>query len=94
MSVPDTQDNRLLTAPVARVFMAQAVPLVLVMLMSGLQNIVDAMFLGHFIGTDALAAVSVIFPVLMTIIALSVLVHALLILGVGFAVKGDIGHRG
>ena len=74
MSSRDAPENRFLTAPIARVFIAQAVPMMLVMTMGGLQNIVDAVFLGRFVGTGALAAVSVIFPVLMTIIALSTLV--------------------
>lgn len=66
--------NRFLTAPVGRLFVANALPMMLVMLMNGLLNIVDAAFLGHFVGADALSAVSVIFPALMITIALSTLI--------------------
>ncbi|WP_255356659.1 MATE family efflux transporter [Thioclava sp. SK-1] len=48
--------------------------MMLIMVMSGLLTVVDAVFLGHFVGADALAAVSVVFPVIMITIALSTLV--------------------
>lgn len=44
------------------------------MLMNGLLTVVDAAFLGHFVGADALTAVSVVFPVIMITIALATLV--------------------
>lgn len=67
-------ENRFLTAPIGRLFLFNAVPMTLVMSMGGLLNIVDAAFLGHFVGPEALAAVSVSFPVVMITIALSSLV--------------------
>ncbi|RKF23590.1 MATE family efflux transporter [Altericroceibacterium spongiae] len=45
-----------------------------VMGMSGLLNIVDAVFLGRFVGPEALAAVSLSFPVVMVLIALASLI--------------------
>ncbi len=74
MSVRHPSQNILLTAPIPRLFLMQAMPMALVMLMSGLLNIVDAIFLGQFVGADALAAVSIVFPALMLTIALSSLV--------------------
>lgn len=74
MSSPQTEDNRFLTAPIGRLFLRNVVPMVLVMSMNGVQNIVDAVLLGRFVGPDALAAVSVIFPILVLTIALSTLV--------------------
>lgn len=63
-----------LTTPIHRLFIKQTLPMLLVMLTSGLLNIIDAMFLGHYVGSDALAAVSLIFPIIMLTIALSTLV--------------------
>ena len=45
-----------------------------VMAMNGLLSIADAVFLGRFVGADAMAAVSLAFPVIMLAIALSTLV--------------------
>ncbi|MGB6117741.1 MAG: MATE family efflux transporter [Mesorhizobium sp.] len=74
MSAQQSSPNRFLAAPPGRVFAATALPMVAIMLMNGLLGIVDAAFLGHFVGPDAMAAVGIAFPVLMLIIALSTLV--------------------
>ena len=74
MSSENASQNRFLTAPLGRLFAANAVPMMLIMLMSGLLTVVDAAYLGHFVGADALSAVSLVFPVLMITIALSTLV--------------------
>jgi len=69
-----SSENRFLTAPTGRLFAANALPMLLIMTMSGLLNVVDAAFLGHFVGADALTAVSIVFPAVMITIALSTLV--------------------
>jgi Na+-driven multidrug efflux pump len=46
------------------------------MSMSGFLSVADALFLVHFVGPDALAAVTLIFPVFMLIVALSTLVSS------------------
>ena len=74
MSCQNASENRFLTTTPKRLFVANALPMMLIMLMSGLLTVVDAVFLGHFVGADALAAVSVVFPVIMITIALSTLV--------------------
>ncbi len=74
MSPRHAPENCFLTAPTRTVFFANVLPMMLVMTMSGLLNVVDAAFLGHFVGADALAAVSIVFPFLMITIALSALV--------------------
>ncbi len=74
MSSGHSRENPFLTAPVGRLFVANALPMMLVMLMNGLLSVVDAAFLGHFVGTEALAAVSIVFPAVMILIALSALV--------------------
>ncbi len=74
MSFQNASENRFLTAPPGRLFAANALPMVFIMMMSGLLTVVDAVFLGHFVGADALAAVSVVFPVIMVTIAIATLV--------------------
>ena len=74
MSSDIAPENRFLTVPIGRLFLANALPMTLVMVMSGLLNVVDSIFLGHFVGPDALAAVGIAFPLVMLTIALSALV--------------------
>jgi putative MATE family efflux protein len=74
MSSQNAPENRFLTAAPGRLFVANALPMLLLMMMSGLLTVTDAAFLGHFVGADALAAVSVVFPATMILIALSTLV--------------------
>jgi putative MATE family efflux protein len=74
MSSEHASQNRFLTASIGRLFAANALPMMVMMLMSGLLAVIDAAFLGHFVGPDALAAVSLVFPILMITIALSTLV--------------------
>lgn len=70
----DQQFNSFLTAPIGRLFLSNAVPMAVVMSMGGVLNVVDGIFVGHFIGADALAAVSLAFPVAMVLSALTTLV--------------------
>lgn len=72
-SVP-SEVNSFLTAPIGRLMTANAVPMAFVMGMSGLLNVVDAAFLGHYVGPNALAAVTFSFPAVMILIALGSLV--------------------
>ncbi len=51
-----------------------ALPIVFVMSMNGLLTVVDAMFLGLYVGPDALSAVTLMFPAYMLIVALATLV--------------------
>lgn len=74
MSSQNASENRFLTATPGRLFVANAVPMMFIMMMNGLLTVVDAAFLGHFVGAEALAAVGIVFPALMIIIALSTLV--------------------
>ena len=74
MSLRPSPDNQFLTRPPGRVFAANALPMMLIMLMNGLLNIIDAAFLGHFVGTGAMTAIGLVFPAIMVLIALSTLV--------------------
>ena len=74
MSLRPSPENRFLTASPGRVFAATAFPMIVIMVMNGMLGIIDAVFLGHFVGPQAMAAVGMAFPVLMLTIALSTLV--------------------
>lgn len=67
------QDNPFLSAPIGRLFLSNALPMAVVMSMSGILNLVDGVFVGRFIGAEALAAVSLAFPVVMLMSALATL---------------------
>ncbi|MDX1292161.1 MAG: MATE family efflux transporter [Hyphomonas sp.] len=74
MSSRPSPGNRFLHQPPGKVFAANALPMMLIMLMNGLLNIIDAAFLGHFVGTDAMTAIGLVFPAIMVLIALTNLV--------------------
>ncbi|MGJ8616759.1 MAG: MATE family efflux transporter [Sulfitobacter sp.] len=58
----------------APIFVKTALPIIFVMSMNGLLTVVDAMFLGRYVGADALGAVTLMFPIYMLIVALATLV--------------------
>ena len=66
-------ENRFLTQPVGRLFLSNALPMAVVMSMGGLLNVIDGIFVGRFVGAQALAAVSLAFPVVMLLAALTTL---------------------
>ncbi len=69
-----SQDNPFLTAPIGRLFWSNALPMAVVMSMGGILNVVDGIFVGRLMGSEALAAVSLAFPVVMVLTALATLV--------------------
>lgn len=60
--------------PLGPLFARTALPIIFVMGMNGLLTVVDALFLGIFVGSDALGAVTLMFPAFMLLVALSTLV--------------------
>lgn len=70
----DTPPNTFTYGPLGTIYLKTALPIIFVMGMNGLLSIVDALFLGIYVGPDALAAVTLMFPVYMLIVALSTLV--------------------
>lgn len=70
----DTPINPFLERPLAATYLKTALPIIFVMGMSGLLAVADALFLGHYVGPDALAAVTLMFPIYMLIVALATLV--------------------
>lgn len=79
MTTENNRNNHFLTDSLIRVYLKTATPMIFMMLVNGSFNLVDAYFLGVFVGADALTAVTSMFPLIMMIIALTTLV------GTGFA---------
>ncbi|SNZ19549.1 MATE family efflux transporter [Cohaesibacter gelatinilyticus] len=67
-------DNSFTHGSLGGIYVRTAVPLILMMGMNGLLSVADAIFLGIYVGPSALAAVTLMFPIYMLIIALSTLV--------------------
>jgi len=67
-------DNIFLSGSLPAIFAKTAAPIIVVMLANGLFTIVDAYFLGAYVGAQALTAVTLMFPLYMILIALSTLV--------------------
>jgi putative MATE family efflux protein len=65
------QPSPILTAPVAAQFMRMALPIIFGLLINGLFNFVDAIFISRAVGTDAIGGVSAAFPIQMIMISLS-----------------------
>ncbi|WP_111428789.1 MATE family efflux transporter [Rhodobacteraceae bacterium DSL-40] len=72
--MPEPARNPFLRGALPAIFARTALPIIFVMGMNGLLTVVDALFLGHFAGEAALAAVTLIFPLYMLIVALATLV--------------------
>lgn len=72
----DTPHNSFLEAPLGVTYAKTALPIIFVMGMNGLLAVADALFLGHYVGPEALAAVTLMFPIYMLIVALATLVSS------------------
>ncbi|MEP3435617.1 MAG: MATE family efflux transporter [Hoeflea sp.] len=72
LSTPRT--NIYLTGSLTGLFARTAAPIIIVMGVNGLFTVVDAYFLGAYVGADALTAVTLMFPLYMLLVALSTLV--------------------
>ena len=72
------------------IFARTALPIIFVTSVHGLHGIVDAVFLGVFVGPDALGAVTLMFPVYMLIVALTSLVTS----GMSSLVARSLGGEG
>jgi len=87
MSEKDQAHNPYLHGSLARVFLRTAAPIVLFMAVSGLFTVVDALLLGRLAGPKALTAVTLMFPVMMLIVALQSMVSS----GMASIVAREIG---
>jgi len=70
----DPTPNRFLDGSLPAIYARTALPIIFVMGMNGLLTVADALFLGIYVGPQALAAVTLMFPVYMAIVALASLV--------------------
>ena len=68
-AISNTPD--LLNGPVASVFVRMSMPIILGLLVNGLFNFVDAVFISRAVGTDAIGGVSAAFPIHMMMISIS-----------------------
>ncbi len=66
--------NPYLTGSLGAVFIRTSLPIIFVMAMNGLVTVLDALFLGVFVGPEALGAVTLMFPAYMLVVALTTLV--------------------
>lgn len=69
-----TTQNAYLIGSTRQVFIKTALPIIFMMLVNGSFNLIDAYFLGVFVGAEALAAVTATFPATIFFVALSTLV--------------------
>ncbi len=67
-------ENTFLAGPLPALFARTAAPIIFIMALNGLITVVDAWFLGVYVGADALTAVTLMFPLFMILIALQTLV--------------------
>ena len=71
-----SQSNAFLSGPLGPIYLRTALPIIIVMGMNGLLAVADALFLGHFAGHEALAAVTLMFPLYMLVVSLATLVSS------------------
>ncbi len=69
--MPPHANNMFLVGSLPSVFIKTAAPIILMMLVNGSFSLVDAYFLGEYVGAHALAAVTSVFPAFMLLVALS-----------------------
>ncbi|MEG1028028.1 MAG: MATE family efflux transporter, partial [Oscillospiraceae bacterium] len=64
-------ETQFATLPVKKVFFRLTIPSVLSMIFSSIYMMADGIFVGRFIGEHALAAVNLVMPIMMILLALS-----------------------
>lgn len=63
----------------SKLIMKQATPAILAMFVMSLYQIVDAIFIGHFVGTLGIASIAIVMPIMMLLMAIAQMI------GIGFA---------
>ena len=74
MPSASSRTNAYTQGPLVPTLLKTALPIILVMSMNGLLTVADAVFLGRFVGPDALSAVTLMFPAYMLLVATATLV--------------------
>ncbi|MEO0544945.1 MAG: hypothetical protein AAFY99_14105 [Pseudomonadota bacterium] len=72
----DASPNSFTDGRLRTIYFKTALPIIFVMGMNGLLSVANAVFLGVYVGPVALAAVTLMFPIYMLIVALSTLVSS------------------
>lgn len=94
MNEKNSDNNIFISESIPLLFAKTATPIIMIMGMNGLFTIVDAYFLGEYVGADALTAVTLMFPLYMLLVALSTLVSngfsSVLARALGADNKGEI----
>lgn len=70
----DTRLEQLATRPVGRLLWTYSLPAVVGMLVMALYNVVDRIFIGQWVGADAIAGLTVTFPLMNLATAIGVLI--------------------
>lgn len=73
------QDNLLGTEKISKLFIKFSIPAILSLTIAGVQTMVDGVFLGNFVGTNAMASVNIAAPFMQLMIGMN------LIIGIGGA---------
>ena len=68
------QVNRLGTAKISKLMLEFAIPSIIGLVVNGLYNIIDSVFLGHAVGSSGLAVMTVAMPVMSFTMAIAVLI--------------------
>lgn len=63
-------------APIGKLLLKYSAPAVVAMLVNAIYNVVDRMFIGQYVGEEALAGLTIIFPIMMLIFAFAGLIGA------------------
>ena len=72
--IPQSRVNPYVSGPLPQLYLKTTTPIVFIMVINGLFTVVDALFLGIYVGATALTAVTLMFPLFMLIVSLSTLV--------------------
>lgn len=70
----DNNNNILLTEKIWKLFIKFSIPSVIAMSVTGTQALIDGIFLGRFVGTNALASVNIAQPFMSLIIGISLII--------------------
>ena len=74
MSDFQKKTNRMGTEPISKLLAQFSIPAVIAMVVNSIYNIVDRIFIGKYVGEDALAALTIVFPIMMIIFAFAGLI--------------------
>jgi len=70
------QVDRLGTAKISKLMMEFAIPSIIGLVVNGLYNLIDSVFMGRYVGADGLATATVAMPLMFFVMAVSILVGA------------------